>query len=350
MTKFSGELITAELSLLCFVSALSVYLLLIRKKKKESAEWVPAAIVRAYLDRVRAEEAEVRFKLFGEASAPVATQAPLAAALNSVTTVTDPALVKEVEALRAQLSTSDQRAMEFDRMISALRAEKTALEEKLKAAPASAGETPAAAAAPAEALKELEDLKAKLQEYEVIEDDLANLKKFQKENEQLRQKMEQYEKGGATVVSGAPAQPEVKMVVSGGEEKAAPTMTLVSGGTPAAEAAPAAVAVAAAEPVAAAPAPVSVAAETPAPAPAPEANTNVLAAETAAAAAPVATAAPEAASVAPAATVVAEAAPAASGEAPATSAAAPAAPAAEEKSAKQKEEELLSEFEKMLAS
>lgn len=320
MTKFSEELISAQLAVLFFVSSVAAYWLLIRKKKRESAEWVPAALVRAYLDRMQADERETRMKLFGEYTAAVSgAYAPLATALGSTTvhtnTVIDPNLVKELEALRAQLTLSDQRAMEFDRMMNAIRAEKTALEQKLRdAMSAAAAATPGSAPAgdnPA-VVKELADLRARLQEYEVIEDDLANLKKFQKENEQLRQKVEGYEKGGAasTVISGSPPASEPKMVVSGGAEKPAPTMTLVSGGSaPVAEATPA-------------PAPVAAA---PAPAPASEANTNVLApldpmAETAAA------------------------------PAPAAAAPAPAAAAGPEKSTQQKEEELLSEFEKMLAS
>lgn len=316
LTKFSDEVIAAQLALLCFVSCVALYWLVVRKKKKESAEWVPAALVRAYLDKVRTDEQEVRFKLFGEAPMVSTGHAPLATALSTVTTITDPALLKEVDALRHQLASSDQRAMEFDRVMNALKAEKAALEEKLKAAAAGA---PVAAGAPSPAaLKELEDLKARLQEYEVIEDDLANLKKFQKENEQLRQKVETYEKGGTTIPAAASA-PMATTVVSGGDKPAAPTMTLVSGGN--ASVTPEATTIAAApaptpEPVAA-PAPVAAAAPA-----APETNTNVLQAVAPSADAPAAAAAP----------------------------AAPAAEAAPEKSAKQKEEELLSEFEKMLAS
>ncbi len=165
--------------------------------------------------------------------------------------------------------------MEFDKAMNVLRGEKTALEQKVKeasAAPAGGG---------VDNSKELQELKAKLQEYEVIEDDLANLKKYQKENEQLRAQLDG--KGGA-----APA--------------------------PVAEAAPAAVE-----------APVAAATEV---------NTNVLQAVTP--------------------TVdVAEPAPVAPAPAPVAAAPAPAeapASAANPADAKKKEEELLSEFEKMLAS
>lgn len=280
-SKFSEELVGAEIALICAVAAITVYWTLIRKKKRETAEWVPAALVRAYLDKARSDEAELRYRLFGEAP-------PVTGSVTTVVAGNDPALGRELEALRAQLSLADQRALDFDRMLNGLRAEKTALEQKLAAAPAAGG---AAAPNPA-VVKELEDLKAKLQEYEVIEDDLANLKKFQKENEVLRTKVEQYEKGGATTVAAAAPVAPVEVTISGGAPQQ-PELKVVP-----------------AEP---APAPAPVVAAAPAPAAEPvkaaETNTNVLAPVTPTAEAPAA-----------------------------------------EKSPKEKEAELLSEFEKMLAS
>lgn len=320
-SKFSEELIAAQLALLLVCTGTALYLLLVRKKKKESAEWVPAAVVRAYLDRVQAEEREVRMKLFGELSAtygiPNPMTAPLATALG--TTIADPNLVRELEALRAQLALSDQRVIEFDRNMNALKAEKAALEQKLKELGSGVAATGAASGSPefVALQKEASDLKEKLQEYSVIEDDLANLKKFQKENEQLRQRIGQLEGGAAssTVVSGSPAAPEAKAVISGVTEvKNSASMVLVSGGSATQTAA----------------APVSAPAAAPAsPSVSPEQNTNVLQ--------PVTPVADVGAAVAPAAAPAADPA-----------AAAPAATA--EKSSKQKEEELLSEFEKMLAS
>lgn len=323
LSKFSEELIGAQLALLFFTSSVAVYWLLVRKKKKESAEWVPAALVRAYLDRMQADERATRLKLFGEQSAPTFV-APLASALASATaTGVDPNLVRELEALRSQLTLSDQRAMEFDRTMNAIKAEKAALEQKLKEAQAaaSAGTAPATVDNPA-TQKELEDLRARLQEYEVIEDDLANLKKFQKENEQLRQKVESYEKGGTVVTTAIPAAAaaaEPKMVVSGGGEPNPPIMTLVSGG--ASKDVTESTTIAASAPIATAETKVPEAFREPVgSAPGAETNTNVLA---------------------PVNPTV---------DSAAAEAGAPAAEAGPEKSTKQKEEELLSEFEKMLAS
>jgi hypothetical protein len=321
-SKFSDELLSAQVAMLSFSLALAIYWMLVRKKKRETAEWVPAALVRAYLDRVRADERETRARLFGEdvghvpaaqPGMPLTQMLSSAAPTVSQTVVSnDPALVKEIEALRAQLAMADARAMEFDRTMNGLRAEKTALEQKVKDAATAA---PAAGAVPAEpapaVAKELEDLRAKLQEYEVIEDDLANLKKFQKENEQLRQRITQLEGGAPAlqVVQGGAAAPEPSTTIPNATAKVETPVTVVSGAKP--EAAPA-------------PAPAPAPAEAPvaaAPAAAPETNTNVLAPVT----------------------------PTVDAAAPAPAAAAP-APAAPEKSSKQKEEELLSEFEKMLAS
>lgn len=305
--------------------------MLVRKKKRESAEWVPAALVRAYLDRVRYEERDIRIKLFGEdygVMAPTMQQftASAQAPQQIIVNGGDPALARELEALRAQLLSADQRSLEFDRMMNALKAEKAALEQKLKDAPKGTA-APAAGGNP-EAMvavqKEVEDLKAKLQEYEVIEDDLANLKKFQKENDQLKQKIEQYEKGGGanlTVVPGGKAAPETSTTVSGVTQKIDTPVTVISGG-----AAPAA------EPAKVSPAPAANVAPA---ASAAESNTNVLQ--------PI-TPTFDSGTPAPAASPVAAA------PAPAEPAAAAPAAAAGDKSAKQKEEELLSEFEKMLAS
>ncbi|HEY8278534.1 MAG TPA: hypothetical protein VIH99_02845 [Bdellovibrionota bacterium] len=314
-SKFSDELISAQIALLSLSFAVGLYVMLVRKKKRETAEWVPAALVRAYLDRMYADERETRIKLFGDAGGYTAHSSgsmPLTQMLHSAVPVSggasvDPALAKEVEALRAQLAMADSRAMELDRTLNGLRAEKTGLEKKLKdAASTPAAAAPAAASAgPDPAMvKELDDLRGKLKEYEVIEDDLANLKKFQKENEQLRQKIGQMEGGGAAlkVLDGGKAAGDVSATVANATQKIDTPVTVVS-------AAPAAAA------PAAAPAPVAAAPAAPAAGPSGETNTNVLA--------PIN---------------------------PTVGTAAPAAPAADGKSSKQKEEELLSEFEKMLAS
>lgn len=325
----------AQAALLFFAMSLATYWMLVRKKKRETAEWVPAALVKAYLDRVRADERDTRIKLFGEDSGASLVAAPMMSTLTAavgahqpqqihqpqqvIMTSNDPALAKEIEALRVQLTMADQRSIEFDKMVNALKAEKAALEARLAQAAAAPAAGAAAPAADPAAQKELLDLRAKLQEYEVIEDDLANLKKFQKENEQLRQQLAGAGIAPATlsvVPGGAQAAPAGATMIQGVTEKITTPVTVISGG---------------AAPAAAAPVTTVAAAPAPAVGSVSEANTNVLQ--------------PISPSIDAGAPAPAAAAPAA---APAP--AAPAAAAAPDKSAKQKEEELLSEFEKMLAS
>jgi hypothetical protein len=329
-SKFSNEMISAQLGLLCFLGAIGLYWMLVRKHNRNRNEWVPAAIVKDYLDRMARDESETRMRLFGEASRVSVGGAP-ATVQQVIVSGTDPAVMKELEALRAQLAVADKRTVEFDKNISTLKAEKDALEKKLKEAPAAAaGGTAKADPAVAKELestkKEAEELKARLAEYEVIEDDLANLKKYQIENKELREKL--------GIAGDAPVATEVKAA-----PKAAVVETVVK-----AEPAPAPVetVVKAAEP---APAPVETVVKAE-PAPAPVETVVKADAPVAAVADPVA-AAPAAAPAPAEATATAPTDPAA---APADGAAA-AAPVAEmPKSSKQKEDELLSEFEKMLAS
>ncbi len=279
-TKFSSELISAQIALLCLAGAVSVYWMLVRARARHRNDWVPAALVKEYLDGVVRNERDIRYRLFGEEARVQMTASSAAPVQQVVVQGADPAVMKELEALRAQLAVADQRALEFDRNVNTLKTEKDALEKKLREAPAAAasgGADPAVAAELAKVKKDADDLKAKLAEYEVIEDDLANLKKYQTENKTLREQLEALGKGAS-----APAAAPAPVAAAPEPAKVAP----VAAAAPAPDATPA--------PVAAAPTPVAAA-------PAPEAS-------------------------------------------------APAADAAPAAAAKPKEDELLSEFEKMLAS
>ncbi len=347
-SKFSNEMISAQLGLLCFFGAVALYWVLARKHSRNKDEWVPAALVKEYLDRVAKDEREIRMRLFGE-EARVQVSSGAATVQQVVVAGTDPAVMKELEALRAQLAVADKRTVEFDKTLAAMKAEKEALEKKLKEAPAGAAGAPAKAD-PAvakeleSAKKEAEELKARLAEYEVIEDDLANLKKYQIENKELRDKLSgagvEVQPAVATEVKAAPKEAPTETVVKAAPQEA-PQETVVKA---APQEAPQETVVKAAEP---APAPTETVVRA-APQEAPQ-ETVVKAAEPAPA--------PEATTVkadapAPAPEATAAPAPTAEGTAPAGDpAAAGAAPVAEmPKNSKQKEDELLSEFEKMLAS
>ena len=137
-----------------------------------------------------------------------------------------------------------------------------ALQAKLKAAesrPATGGGDPQLAANFAKVSKEKEELLEKLQEYEIIEEDLANLKRLQQENEQLKKSLAAYEGGGSAVAAAPVASPpppakaaEVEVASPPEEDFEAQMAAAIGGGAAApAEAAPAEVA---ADPIAQIPA------------------------------------------------------------------------------------------------
>lgn len=309
VTEFTEELIWAQMCLISIWSAIYLYQYVVKRREAINPELVPSSVVKDYLNRVRDGEAAIRFQLFGEA--PTASGAPIVMQAG-----TDPGLMRELEALRAQLGTADQRVQEKEKIIAELRAkgsaggtggnpaeleaakaawakERAELEKKLASA-LSAGTSSGVSP---ELQKEIDEMKARLQEYEVIEDDLANLKKYQIENKRLQ---EQLTAAGLTPNAGG-----------GGDAK-----------TAAAPAAPAAAK----------------------PADAPKIEAKAVDAPAADAAVAVAAAA----APAPAASAEPVAAPAEAAPVAAAPEAAPAAAATGEK--KPGDEDLLSEFEKMLAS
>ena len=217
--------------MLSSIAALAIAWLLIRRRERRSNEWVPAALVKSYLDKVDHDERDIRYKLFGEQSA--ASPAMNTTVIQQVVGGDTSAFTREIDALRMQLSAADLRAADLDKGITGLKTEKSGLEKKiaeLEAARASgATAAPGAAAADPAAAKELEYLKAKLAEYEVIEDDLANLKKFQSENKLLKEKIENLEKAmagsmAAPKAAPAPAAPDTVVAVA---PAPAPTLSVV---------------------------------------------------------------------------------------------------------------------------
>ncbi|WP_373997847.1 hypothetical protein [Bdellovibrio bacteriovorus] len=99
---------------------------------------------------------------------------------------------KKVEALQAQLKDALQAA------------------EAAAAAPAAAGGAEAEAGGMSAAEKEemngkLRDLEARLAEYEIISEDIADLSRYREENDNLKKELEALKAGGAQPVAAAPA-------------------------------------------------------------------------------------------------------------------------------------------------
>lgn len=201
ITKFSHEIIQVELAVFSLFASLALYWLVIKRRKRETSEWVPAAIVKEYLDRMAEDERQTRYRLFG-ITHPHQAGAPLQAAAPVAGVSMDPSLLREIESLRAQLAAAGSKTGDVDKTVNALKEEKKVLEQKLKDAEAAKG-TGGGGVDP-NMVKELEELRARLKEYEIIEDDLANLKKFQAENKDLKDKLAALQGGAPAPVAAAP--------------------------------------------------------------------------------------------------------------------------------------------------
>lgn len=220
-SKFSHEALLFEaLALSLGIFGYAIFYLIRKRKYGVAGKDVPSNIIKVYLAQLVADSEEMRIQLFGllgkgEAtarvmagfqSAPggefVGTGATAAsAAIPAQQFVADP---KHAEKLREL----EQRLAEQANALDTVLSDKMKLEEELAktrvdasmAAEDKKGAGPDRSGPMAERLKQLE---AQLAEYAIIEDDLANLKRLQKENKSLK---EQLAEGGRTAPAAvAPA-------------------------------------------------------------------------------------------------------------------------------------------------
>jgi hypothetical protein len=205
---------------------------------------IPAGVVRTYLNELIIDAEQLRAQLFGllaSAGMPMheirtvvrTMQAPepaqVAAPAPAGASAPDPELTMKLGSLEGKLA-EQMRAMET------LLAEKTRLEHELSEAKLGAQAMQGGATDGVELAKLREKmhlLESKLAEYSVIEDDLANLKRLQQENAQLRAALAA--KGGSAeaALAAAPAPAAAAPVAAEPEPEPA-----LEPEAPAAEAAP----------------------------------------------------------------------------------------------------------------
>lgn len=375
-SKFSSEALLFEGFLVCVgITLYAAWAILKKRRELAAEEQIPGSVVKVYLNELITEAEQMRGQLYGLLQAsggklpegfgqgPIQVAAPRAGAAGAAPAQAgaaspfaglnlkagDPEIQNKIASVEAKMQAQNQ-AMEL------LVNEKLRLERELQLAKSASGSGSSGASGggggddeTSELKKKIQALETKLSEYSVIEDDLANLKKLQQENAQLKVMVSEQE----AALTAA--------------KKAAAAMPVAAAAAPAPAAAAAAPAPSAPAP-APAPAPAA-AAQTPAPTPAAAPAAAPASGATAAPAddflaAGAASATLEAPVVAP---VPADAAPPADAEdgfaaltaqvdaslgaAPQAAAPAPApapAAAAPADDAGKSEEDLLAEFEKML--
>ncbi len=241
MTKFTDEAITITSLVLLFVLAvLIVYWLYNRRKFRKLTHQIPASVVKNYLDSIIQNSSSLKSSLFrgggiemGEGIPSVMPLKDLPASGVSVGSGDSESLnqkVAEVNSLKGMLSDKDRVISELEKrlesgldgdaseQIDIYKKELTGLKEKLQlkddeiaaarsAASEGGGDTSDLEARLAALSKERDEMRERLAEYEIIEEDLANLKRLQQENEQLKKELEAL-RGGEKPAAAAKEEPE----------------------------------------------------------------------------------------------------------------------------------------------
>lgn len=246
VTKFTDEAITITSLVLLFVLAvLVVYWLYNRRKFRQLTHQIPASVVKNYLDSIIQNSSSLKSSLFrggglemGEGIPSVMPLKDLPASGVGLASGDSEALnqkVAEVNSLKTKLSDKDRVIAELEKrlensssdidsdaaeQVAIYKKEVSSLQEKLKlkddeikaarAAAGSGGGDSAELESRLEALsKERDDMRERLAEYEIIEEDLANLKRLQQENEQLKNELESLRGKGSALSAPASGPEEV---------------------------------------------------------------------------------------------------------------------------------------------
>lgn len=258
LDHFSPEFLIIESALLVIIVALFVVTWIYNRKKYHALKHqIPAGVVKDYLDSVIQNSQSLKSALFRGGGIELGEGAALPQIV-SVGGDNSEALAQknsEIAKLRKELEDKNQLIASLKASAgggagvdpavleenSRLKSKVKELEEELKALRAQKSQAPAAAPAGddsklksqlAEVTKERDELKAKLKEYEIIEDDLANLKRLQQENEQLKKALSGA--GGAAPAAAASAPAAAAAALE--EEAPAPEAESSDGPSPVEEA------------------------------------------------------------------------------------------------------------------
>lgn len=232
LDHFTPEFLIIETALLVVIFSILVITWVYNKKKYQSLKHqIPAGVVQNYLDSIIQNSTALKSSLFRGGGLEVATSGipsvmPVGkmSGGDSVAVSGNPEelasknaeianLKVQLQQSNSQVKTLEMNLKEADGEIAALNKRIKELEDMLKnagtavpvaAAAAPAGDDSALRGELTKVTKERDELLERLKEYEIIEDDLANLKRLQQENEQLKKALAGAPKGGAAPAA-APA-------------------------------------------------------------------------------------------------------------------------------------------------
>jgi hypothetical protein len=204
-SKFTEEFLLLNATLLFGTLALYLYHWVVKRRRLGAAgQFVPSEIVNVYLNQLVNEAQFVRNHLFGilndSKHTDTAAFRNMMSSGNTAAPHTDAPPRSEngaiPEELMNRLGSLENQLSEKEGMIVNINVEKTKLMQEITALKAAqkAGAASAAAGDQADLLKRIKLLEQQLEEYALFEEDLANIKRIQQENDQLKKQIEELSK------------------------------------------------------------------------------------------------------------------------------------------------------------
>jgi uncharacterized phage infection (PIP) family protein YhgE len=219
LDKFTPEILVILSGLLVITTTLFLWLWFANRRTYNLLRHqLPASVVKTYLDSVIQNSTSLKSALFrggGNDIGVMPTSMPvigggesMAAAGPGDAGLRDQVqrLQSEISSLQSQLATANNVKKDLEGALATAHARIKELEALLAKAGTSTGggDSAAVTAELQKVSKERDELREKLKEYEIIEDDLANLKRLQQENQQLKRSLGV--SGGSAPVAAAPAE------------------------------------------------------------------------------------------------------------------------------------------------
>lgn len=212
INRHANSLLFIEISLLVLLAVLFIGTWIYNKKKYQNLKHqIPADVVKTYLDSIIHNSAALKSSLFrgggdGIDASTIPSVLPLGelkggdsvgVSTGSVSSAELNAKIAEIARLRADLDNKNNLLAELEIKYGNLQSDyEDALKriselEKLLADAGNVGDDTVLKEQLNSTVKERDELREKLKEYGVIEDDLANLKRYRQENDLLRKALEE---------------------------------------------------------------------------------------------------------------------------------------------------------------
>ena len=201
-SKFTEELLLLGAAGIFTLLAIYCFEWVIKKRRLGAARnQVPAAMVKVYLNQLINEAQFVRTQLFGlvNGTAPEGLTLPTSPILGSTTESHESPAAQLIQAatgitgdLDERLKALQSQLTEKESIVVNINIEKTKLLEEIENLRQNqkAMQSVGGGGNSDDLLKKVKELEARLEEYSLFEDDLANLKRLQQENLQLKKKLE----------------------------------------------------------------------------------------------------------------------------------------------------------------